>query len=251
MTLQAEISAFLARHNISKSRFGTAATGDPSFVSRLSGGREPTPETQSKARDWMARYEAGQVTLPPKRHGGGRVPRPMPDDFPARAATMTNAELGDHYGATLDMITRWKKGAGIARPLSSAPPANLAALASRMTLSELTERFSVSPKTIRRWCSICGVKPQREPARRTTRAPGTGWQGQPARVINATPITSRAEDAARFLQRFGAVYRCGQTGRPAVNGDHWNRGGHVLSDADVIARAERLGWNPDAWRMVG
>ncbi len=69
-TLLAEIEAFLERHDISASRFGTLAMGNPSFVLRLRGGANLTSESIVRARAWMAAYK------PPKpRRASGNEPR--------------------------------------------------------------------------------------------------------------------------------------------------------------------------------
>jgi hypothetical protein len=62
---------------------------------------------------------------------------------------------------------------------------------------------------------------------------------------------TRIGQAADFLRRFGPVFRCGPGGVALQSGLHWNRGGFVLTDAELVARAERLGWDPDAWRRLG
>lgn len=55
--LIAEISAFCAARGMSRSAFGKAAMGDPSFVYDLEGGRECLPRTVRKVRHFLVTGE--------------------------------------------------------------------------------------------------------------------------------------------------------------------------------------------------
>ena len=57
-TLLMDIEAFLASHQISAYRFGRDAMGDKHFVRDLRNGRRCWPETEHKARSYMAAYKA-------------------------------------------------------------------------------------------------------------------------------------------------------------------------------------------------
>lgn len=50
------IDEFLARHEMSAVTFGRKAMNDPHFVRDLRAGRRLWPETDQKARDFMATY---------------------------------------------------------------------------------------------------------------------------------------------------------------------------------------------------
>jgi hypothetical protein len=56
MTLLSDIEAFLATHNMAPSRFGQDALSDRHFVRNLREGRRVWPETEQKARRFMATY---------------------------------------------------------------------------------------------------------------------------------------------------------------------------------------------------
>jgi hypothetical protein len=71
-----------------------------------------------------------------------------------------------------------------------------------------------------------------------------------APVDRASRDTSRAGDAAEYLRRYGPVYRCDVKGRANPRADYWMRGSTVLTDNDIIERAERNGWKPDLWREI-
>jgi hypothetical protein len=52
------------------------------------------------------------------------------------------------------------------------------------------------------------------------------------------------------LRRICAVYRCTETGRADPKGKFWRFGNAVLTPDELIARAERKGWDPEEWRRV-
>jgi len=53
---------------------------------------------------------------------------------------------------------------------------------------------------------------------------------------------SRVGQAADFLKGKAQIWRCNATRQYDPKGEYWNRGGYLLTDADVISRAKRLGW---------
>jgi len=57
---------------------------------------------------------------------------------------------------------------------------------------------------------------------------------------------AQAGQAADFLRKFAAVYRCDESGRVPKRGQgkFWNRNGYVLTDEELIAKARRMGWAP-------
>lgn len=103
--------------------------------------------------------------------------------------------------------------------------------------------YHASLSTVTRWRRELGLNPQermRRPRLRNLRLRG----------FVETPMPSKrdmsiAGQAADFLRHTGAIFRCDHRGRlpkKGAQGAFWNRGGYVLSDAEVIGRAERLGW---------
>jgi 2,4-dienoyl-CoA reductase-like NADH-dependent reductase (Old Yellow Enzyme family) len=50
------IATFLERHNMSPVTFGRSAMKDPHFVKQLRAGRRVWPETEDRARKFMAEY---------------------------------------------------------------------------------------------------------------------------------------------------------------------------------------------------
>jgi hypothetical protein len=57
-TLLPDIRAFCERHSMPVTRFGYLAMSDTAFVNKLEKGRRVWPDTEAKARDFMASYQA-------------------------------------------------------------------------------------------------------------------------------------------------------------------------------------------------
>lgn len=153
----------------------------------------------------------------------GRLKTPMPADFAEVAPTMLVKELRAHYNAGWRLIARWMAETG-AVP-KKAPP-NIPPIES--TRHMLTVRRPSGKRVI-------AFKQN---------AYLTGKIDRPHRD------DSRAGQAADYLRRFGPVVRCDSTGMYSDRGTHWRRGSVVLGPDEVIERAMRNGWNPDAWRQV-
>lgn len=184
---------------------------------------------------------------------GRRRGAPVPADFRDVAGKLRNKPLMERYGVTLAVITRWRDETGIRPPKTQAPinapepvPAGFRLVAPTSTRKQLRTRYGKSEPTINRWLRETGITPRT--------AAQQGFVGPAVRTFNPANRphrdASRAGGAADFLRRFGPVVRCDATGRFDPNGDHWRRGASILTADEVIQRAERNGWNPDAWRLV-
>jgi hypothetical protein len=169
--------------------------------------------------------------------------RSIPDDFAERASEMTRRRMMIHYHASSSTICRWIKEAGLQkRSPGAGAPDGFVQIAPSNTLHQLKLHYEVGDCVIKRWCAEVGVapkQPQHIVFRRNQFPP-----------IKAHRDCSQVGQAADFLRKFGAVYRCFESGAAATKGTHWSRNGFVLTDAELIARAERLGWDPQAWRRV-
>jgi hypothetical protein len=53
-----DIRAFCETHNIPDTQFGRMAMGDTAFIHKLEKGRRVWPETEARARRFMAEYGA-------------------------------------------------------------------------------------------------------------------------------------------------------------------------------------------------
>ena len=63
-------------------------------------------------------------------------------------------------------------------------------------------------------------------------------------------VQGHADLAAQHLQKYAPVFRCQADGTPTVKGSHWRYGSVVLTEAEMIARAERKGWDADEWKRL-
>lgn len=125
------------------------------------------------------------------------------------------------------------------RVRNSPMPRLFAQIAKDSTLKELRLQFGKSGDVIKRWCREAGVEP-------LTRH--QLFAREPARRVGGYSLADRAVDEC--LRRYGPVFRCDVRGKPLSDGFFWNRGGRVLTDDDVIERAEGLGWDRNAWRRA-
>lgn len=192
---------------------------------------------------WIAQHE-GRWT-----RGNPHPLRPMPADF-ADHARETNAELINRYRCTSRTIMRWRELVGVApRNNDPAPmPEGFAEAARRMTTAQLCDRFDRSEWCIGRWRREAGIKPLRQ-------ARTFDFTGIPGNKLSVTSHNhhrdmTRAGQAADFLRRFAPVIRCNAEGHYDPTGRFWRRGSAVLCAGAVIARAERQGFRPDAWREI-
>jgi predicted nucleic acid-binding Zn finger protein len=179
--------------------------------------------------------------------------RPIPDDFHIIAATRTNAEVRAYYGGIgNNTLARWRKATNTPapkeRPSRMIPvPEGFAEIAPQITLKEARLRFGRCADTIRGWCAATGVSLRKASLFNTNRSARQFQPGAPAIVRD----DSRPGRAADYLRRFGEVIRCDANGKPQPKGKFWRRGGRfVLTDEEIIQRAIRNGWRPDAWKEV-
>lgn len=161
------------------------------------------------------RFNLGPWRTKPGVDGG--VSDRVPDDFAELWVAMSQRQLAAHYGRSNETIAAWIKRAGLFRPRCV-----------HITKRAAPAPASVSPKPV---------------------AP----RGRPHSVKTVQPIDRHQRDmsavgqAVDFLRKFGAVYRCNPRGGADMAGTHWRRGIAVLTDAELIERAEDKGWVAERW----
>ncbi|MBB4154149.1 hypothetical protein GGQ80_002059 [Sphingomonas jinjuensis] len=195
--------------------------------------------------------------------------RPAPDDFADVAARLHVEQLMAHYGAAYTTVHRWIGETG-ATPLqrSVKPMPDDFKVTLDMTQAAAAERYGVSVDVVRRWDEEAGFDRRAAYRNRLAREARERVAVRPAATSRAvatgatraskfgTPFDpakrdwSLAGQAADFLRRLGPVARCDASGRYDPKGNHWRRGSSILTAADVIARAERNGWQRDAWSKL-
>lgn len=182
--------------------------------------------------------------LPADRPLPKRLARPVPKDF-ADHAHLLSEVLERRYDVGRSTIARWRRAVGMQGRTEFKPkviPDNFAAVAPALTMAEARALYGVADELLRRWEAATGVKLRR--LRVVLPAGRLKMDRDNRRDM------SRAGLAADYLRRFGPVFRCDQHGKPSDKGTHWARGRYVLTGAEIIDRAERNGWQPDAWRAV-
>lgn len=196
-------------------------------------------------------------------------PLPVPSDWHSVAPGKTTDELKAHYGAGKKLLRRWRRETGIfgphmerkGKPLLARRvpvPEGFAELAPTMLLVELCRHYGCGDKLIHRWLEECGVSmkayhtpaPKHAAPRRRMLGSGFILSGPMAAQLPG-PKAGREEDAAQYLRRFSAVYRCGERGAADTGGAFWRCGDSILTPDELEARARRHGWDPDEWRIIG
>ena len=156
---------------------------------------------------------AERFNLGPWRVKSGKPQRPAPDDFAEMFDQLPQRALAEHYGVNRRMIERWARRLDLTSPRRSGPKPVIVKRA---------------PTFIRR----LGGTPHA-----TTR--------------EITRDMSEIGRAVDYLRRFSAVYRCNERGGAVDKGaTHWRRGSAVLTDAELIERAQRLGFDVNSWRKL-
>ena len=182
-------------------------------------------------------------------------PAAIPDDFAERAAVMSNEALRAHYKRGTKIIARWRrqsgvrarKGCRIGGPTNKLPiPDGFAAIAPTKSKRQLGIQFGVANSVISRWCMEAGVRSGTHQIERA----GGGSDRYFNRSIYSHRDMTRAGMAAEYLRRFGPVKRANARGVYDPKGDYWWRGSSLLTADEIIERALRNGWNPDAWREL-
>lgn len=172
--------------------------------------------------------------------------RPMPDDFADRAPYMSSRELMALYRTSDRQVARWRRETGILPPNRLPdPPADFAEQARQMRISDLARHYIVTRKVILAWAKRVGVKPKAGP--RPTGSWGYGSMVRP-NDRDQRP-DSHGLRAQTFMQRFAPCYRVDDNGRPDPAGSSFRFGRRIMSEAQLIARAEAKGFSP--WTVAG
>lgn len=220
------------------------------LVARGLTAREVAPTfglTRKAVIDAVRKHDLGPWRAKPGSRPGDT--NHIPADFAERWHNTSQAELAAHYKRATGTISLWVKRLGLVRTASSTTginrprPADFMAVQAGLTIQQIMLRYGVGRDVVRRWLADSGIDRQQlrliKPNAYLT-----------APIDRVARDSSRAGQAADFLRRFGAVYRCNERGGADVKGNRWRRGSAILTDAELIERAERNGWDADAWKRV-
>jgi hypothetical protein len=208
--------------------------------------------------------------------------RAMPDDFVAVAKTMTIEQLMRHYRARHSLVKRWLSDIGHTgekRLLRAPVPADFLAQCKMNGKTRLRAVYQCSERQIEYWLeqagdqaralvAAAGARAMVEAGRRNAAmqkaaraaaakdAPKhnpvamkpTGWKLPLVKDAQTSAVT-RADQAMRWLQRkvpycYPLRVTCGG------NIPGYRMLSRVWQADELIAEAERRGWQPDAWRSV-
>lgn len=182
--------------------------------------------------------------------------RPMPDGF-AEHAAKPMADLKKRYSAGDSTIRKWRKTLAFEAPLGpklKQMPEGFAEAQKGKSIVQLAELYGCGKLPVSRWLKEIGIQRERFVSVAVVKP------AKPAHLVRnvhmTTPVDravkdgSRAGLAADFLRKFGPVYKCNDRGSADIAGSHWRRGSSILTDAEIIERAEYNGWSHDAWKQV-
>lgn len=120
-------------------------------------------------------------------------------------------------------------------------PDDFAEVVARLGSARAARHYQSSLSTVTRWRRELGMAPHR-PAKPTRPRNGGNLRGFGKSSLFRHKIYSRVELAAEYLCRLGPTFRCGPLGGADAKGKYWNRGGHVLTDHEILERANLAGW---------
>lgn len=209
------------------------------------------------------------------------LPKPlmqMPDDFHEIAPTLGCHKLARHYRVADKTARRWLYESGLNRPFHKVIPEDFEGVAPTLTVPEAQARWGMSFQTIYRWEKVKGIKCKRiagqaemiRKAKVRAANPPKAAKEKPVDFVRADPPPrkvhkaratglrdhgplrdmTRAGQAADFLRKLDAVRRCDAKGAFSLTGEHWHFRGRLYDAAGIIERAERAGFDPDAWMRI-
>lgn len=128
-------------------------------------------------------------------------------------------------------------------------PADFAELWQTNSLLWLSAHFECSLSTAAGWAKLLGLVRARGAHITARKVEAKPAKPAPLRLIKPNayqnaPVNKFQRDmsapgqAADFLRKFGPVYRCDVRGRPLSDGFFWRRGNAVMTDDELIERAD-------------
>lgn len=174
------------------------------------------------------------------------IPLPVPAGYdpsiPLRAAAM-------RYGVSRATLGRWRRElgytgkAGAQDPWTSVEDQQLKANFNTLSYPQLADLIGRTASAVKSRAIALGLRKAATQWQRDTRAKFDG--------IRAKGTADLAADHVRCHDRV-AIFRCDENGLPNPKGAFWKYGygSLVLSDNEMIAKAERKGWKADAWREL-
>ena len=173
--------------------------------------------------------------------------RPVPDDFRGRAQSHGFNDNMGFYGCGYETLQRWYAETGLPKVRSKrekglAAPEGFEDFARSHSQRETMRHFGISRDMVRTFEAKMDLKRVRFITAPTVPSAAPKFikpnAYQTAPVNRVQRDMSAAGQAADFLRKFGPVYRCDVKGAPLADGFFWRRGSAILSDAELIERAD-------------
>jgi hypothetical protein len=165
--------------------------------------------------------------------------RAIPADFDPALPLKQSAQ---RHGVSPSAIFKWRKKVGYAPPRDDLwthdDIRRLKSLYSGSSLNDIAATLGRTVSAVKAKAVALGLR----------RATG---QFAPDRAPQISGRTQGVADmAAQHLRRDAPVFRCDADGAANPKGKCWRYGNILLSEAEMMAKAERKGWNADGWREV-
>lgn len=171
---------------------------------------------------------------------------PAPPDYDPAIPLRRAAAI---YGVSRGTLSRWRREVGYKgtpgalEPWSDIEDQQLRANFSALTYDQLSTLIGRSASAVKARAILLGL---RKSSTRYQRDLRVKFDGQ-----RAKGHTDLAAEYVRCHDRV-AIFRCDDDGGPNPKGKCWKYGfgSLVLTDDELIAKAERKGWRADAWREI-
>lgn len=177
---------------------------------------------------------------PPRRVRIAALPMARVEDVPGAPLSYR----GNHCTDCGSPISPYSRGrcrrcgySALVRPV----PEDFMVILRQLGSQGAARHYRASLATVTRWRRELDIRPQ---VRAKKGIGQSRYRGFTERPLMQHRDLSQAGQAAEYLRRYGAVYRCDEEGRPNAKGSHWRRNFSVLGDDDVVRQATRLGWRP-------
>lgn len=162
--------------------------------------------------------------------------RPIPADFARQRERLGGITvLARHYKAAHKTIAKWIADLGLP-PLGQVGfkrvPDDFRQMAPIMSKTSLESHYRASGKVINRWLCEAGVSA-------ATRTRGFRLSKRGCDIPQAKRNTP-SDLAADYLRRFGPVSKCNIGGRFSLTGDHYRVGNVVMTQMEIIEKADRM-----------
>ena len=176
----------------------------------------------------------------------------MPEGFVEAAPTTSIRQLSKIFGASVEVCTRWRKELGLTSnhyQLWTLDEGFLRANYGKMPVADIAAHLNRTIASVKTRAKKLGLQGRNKPAFQ----PQYGFMRDRKPNVSGR-VQSSADMAAAFIRAHDrtAIYRTDPEGQPNPKGDHWKYGygSLVLTEGELLAKAERKGWSADEWKKL-